>query len=76
MFQNNNNKNSGNNNINDLLSFLGGSSLVSQKKPSMNFDSMNSKKSNTFSINENNKSENYVPTKISKNEVRTKPYLV
>ena len=54
MFQNNNNKNSGNNIINDLLSFLGGSSLVSQKKPSMNFDSMNSKKSNTFSIKNNN----------------------
>ena len=48
MFPNNNNK--GGNNINDLLSFLGGSSLVSQKKPSLNLDSMNSKKSTSSTI--------------------------
>ena len=52
MFQNNN-KGSGNN-INDLLSFLGGSSLVSQKKPSMNLDSMNSKKSTSTTIQNKN----------------------
>ena len=52
MFPNNNN-NKGNN-INDLLSFLGGSSLVSQKKPSMNLDSMNSKKSASSSIQNSN----------------------
>ena len=51
MFQNK--KDSGNN-INDLLSFLGGSSLVSQKKPSMNLDSMNSKKSTSTTINNKN----------------------
>ena len=51
MFQNK--KDSGNN-INDLLSFLGGSSLVSQKKPSMNLDSMNSKKSTSTKINNKN----------------------
>ena len=51
MFQNK--KDSGNN-INDLLSFLGGSSLVSQKKPSMNLDSMNSKKSNSTTISNKN----------------------
>jgi serine/threonine protein phosphatase PrpC len=52
MFQNTN-KNNGNN-INDLLSFLGGSSLVSQKKPSYNFDSMNSKKSTSTTIQNKN----------------------
>ena len=48
MFQNKN-KDSGNN-INDLLSFLGSSSLGSQKKPSLNLDSMNSKKSTSSTI--------------------------
>ena len=52
MFPNNNNK--GGNNINDLLSFLGGSSLVSQKKPSLNLDSMNSKKSTSSTIQNTN----------------------
>ncbi len=52
MFDNNNNK--GGNNINDLLSFLGGSSLVSQKKPSYNLDSMNSKKSTSSTIQNKN----------------------
>ena len=49
----NKNKDNGNN-INDLLSFLGGSSLVSQKKPSMNLDSMNSKKSTSSTIQNKN----------------------
>ena len=52
MFQNKNKDNG--NNINDLLSFLGGSSLVSQKKPSYNLDSMNSKKSTSTSIQNKN----------------------
>ena len=51
MFQN---KKDNSNNINDLLSFLGGSSLVSQKKPSMNLDSMNSKKSTSTAIKNKN----------------------
>ena len=51
MFQN---KKDNSNNINDLLSFLGGSSLVSQKKPSMNLDSMNSKKSTSTTIKNKN----------------------
>ena len=42
------------NNINDLLSFLGNSPLVSQKKPSVNIDSMNSKKSATSNIQNKN----------------------
>ena len=52
MFQNKN-KDSGNN-INDLLSFLGSSSLGSQKKPSLNLDSMNSKKSTSSTIQNKN----------------------
>ena len=52
MFQNKNKDNG--NNINDLLSFLGGSSLVSQKKPSYNLDSMNSKKSTSTIIQNKN----------------------
>ena len=52
MFQNKN-KNSGSN-INDLLSFLGNSSLGSQKKPSINLDSMNSKKSTSSTIQNKN----------------------
>ena len=52
MFQNNNKGNG--NNINDLLSFLGGSSLVSQKKPSFNLDSMNSKKSTSTTFQNKN----------------------
>ena len=51
MFQN---KKDNSNNINDLLSFLGGSSLVSQKKPSMNLDSMNSKKFTSTTIKNKN----------------------
>jgi serine/threonine protein phosphatase PrpC len=51
MFQN---KKDNSNNINDLLSFLGDSSLVSQKKPSMNLDSMNSKKSTSTAIKNKN----------------------
>ena len=52
MFQNKNKDNG--NNINDLLSFLGGSSLVSQKKPSYSLDSMNSKKSTSTIIQNKN----------------------
>jgi serine/threonine protein phosphatase PrpC len=52
LFQNKN-KDSGNN-INDLLSFLGSSSLGSQKKPSLNLDSMNSKKSTSSTIQNKN----------------------
>ena len=51
MFQN---KKDNSNNINDLLSFLGGSSLVAQKKPSMNLDSMNSKKFTSTTIKNKN----------------------
>ena len=49
----NKNKGSGNN-INNLLSFLGNSSLVSQKKPSLNLDSMNAKKSASSTIQNKN----------------------
>ena len=52
MFQNKYKDNG--NNINDLLSFLGNSSLGSQKKPSFNLDSMNSKKSTSSTIQNKN----------------------
>ena len=52
MFQNKYKDNG--NNINDLLSFLGSSSLGSQKKPSFNLDSMNSKKSTSSTIQNKN----------------------